>query len=68
MLPPEGDIRVLGPAPAPKPKVRGVYRWHVALKGDDHGTMAAECRRVLEGMSKFRAVKILVDVDPVDTE
>lgn len=67
-LSPEGDVRVLGPAPAPKPKMRGIYRWHVALKGDDHGEMVSGCLRALKAASKFRNVRVLVDVDPVETE
>ncbi|HHY44108.1 MAG TPA: primosomal protein N' [Firmicutes bacterium] len=63
-----GEVTVLGPAPAPKPKMRGVYRWHVALKGDDHGKILAECLRVLEARPKQSSVRVLVDVDPADTE
>ncbi len=63
----DGRIRVLGPAPAPKARVRGVHRWHVALKGEDHGEMVAESRRVLREISTSGAVRVLVDVDPVET-
>jgi primosomal protein N' (replication factor Y) len=63
----DGRIRVLGPAPAPKPRVRGVHRWQVALKGEDHGEMVAECRRVLKEVLTSSAVRVLVDVDPVHT-
>jgi len=62
------DVTVLGPAAAPKPKVRGVYRWHVALKGPDHESLATECGRALEALQRRSSVKVLVDIDPVQTE
>lgn len=63
-----GALTVLGPAPAPKPKMRGLYRWHVALKGDDHGKMLSECIRALESMPKPGSLRVLVDIDPAQTE
>ncbi len=38
------------------------------LIADDHGEMVSGCLRALKAASKFRNVRVLVDVDPVETE
>lgn len=62
----QSDIRVLGPIPSPKPKVRGQYRWQVALKHKDHAILVRACERALKAHKPTSAVKIIVDTDPVD--
>lgn len=58
------DMDVLGPAPSAKPKVRGEYRWHVALRGKDREVL----RRAVAGMPQASGsrVRVSVDVDPID--
>lgn len=61
------EVAILGPAPAPRRKLVGRYRWQVLFK-------AAERARVREmvldlsseGHFKAHGLKIVVDVDPVD--
>lgn len=67
-VPADGEIRALGPVPAPKPRVRGQYWWQLALRGEDHEAMVDLCRRILAEISRIGAVKVLVDVDPIDME
>ena len=62
----DADIRVLGPIPSPKPKVRGQFRWQVALKHKDHAILIRACETAVEALQPTSAVKISVDVDPVD--
>lgn len=59
-----GDkVSVLGPAPAPLSRLRGLWRWHVLLKGQQRNdlrqTVAAMPR---DGREDVRRV---VDVDPI---
>ena len=65
-----GDPRpeVLGPAPAPHEKIRGVYRWQVIVRG-----RAGSARALVSGaLAQKRALKLpsavtlAVDVDPMD--
>jgi primosomal protein N' (replication factor Y) len=61
-----GDLDVLGPNPSFRPKARGDHRWQVALRGPDHSALASLCRGVVGAIGPSGAVKITVDVDPVD--
>jgi len=59
---------ILGPAPAPIPKLRGMHRWHLVLKGPDAAAMVREVRTALSaGRSSWRSkdVRLSVDVGPV---
>jgi primosomal protein N' (replication factor Y) (superfamily II helicase) len=74
-----GGVRVLGPAPQPLARLRNQHRWHVLLKGRQAaalravalaGLAAAEALR-REGRGRprgdvARAVRVIVDVDPVE--
>jgi len=59
-------VEVLGPSPSMRAKVRGEYRWQVALRGPDHAVLAALCRDTLAAVGQSGAVKVSVDADPVD--
>jgi len=59
---------VLGPAPAPLEKIRGVYRWQVIVRG-----RGGSARALVSGaLAQKRALKLpsavtlAVDVDPMD--
>jgi primosomal protein N' (replication factor Y) len=64
----DDSVRVLGPVPAPKPRVRGVHWWQIALRGEDHEAMAALCRRAVSLLPRTSAVRVVIDVEPVDME
>ncbi|MCL6559286.1 MAG: primosomal protein N' [Firmicutes bacterium] len=56
---------VLGPAPCPLVKLKGVYRWHIILKGKHGETVRSICREVMQHFkSRPSGVRIAVDVDP----
>jgi primosomal protein N' (replication factor Y) len=58
-----GAADVLGPSPALVPKRRGVYLWHLLLRGDDPVRMSGFLRERLRTFDK-RGVRFTVDVDP----
>jgi len=65
----EDGVEVLGPAPQAFAKLRGQHRWHVLLKGVDSASLHDCARRTWaahEASGHARAVRIAIDVDPVD--
>lgn len=59
-------IRVLGPIPSPKPKVRNQFRWQVALRHEEHALLAQVCDLALKELHPSSQVKISIDVEPQD--
>ncbi len=66
----KGDSRetmILGPAPAPRRKVIGRYRWQILLKAATRGPVRTLVKGLMaDGHLKGHGYKIIVDVDPVD--
>lgn len=60
---------VLGPAPAPIPKLRGQYRYHLVLKGPDTEAMVRQARAAFAASRgrwrRGKDVRLSVDVGPV---
>lgn len=56
-----GGISVLGPSPAPKPKVRGQYRWHIMLKAASRDILGDVVRSVLREISPDTHVRVSID-------
>jgi primosomal protein N' (replication factor Y) len=62
---PEG-VRLRGPAPAPIERIRGAWRWQILVNAPHRDAL----RHVLEAVESEvpgRAVKMIVDVDPLST-
>lgn len=63
----DGKVRLLGPAPATIPRVRGRYRFRLLLRGSDRKLLRAISQtlvaRIDEGLGHARAS---VDIDPVN--
>lgn len=57
-----GAAEVLGPAPAPIPKLKSRYRWHLLLRGEREAVTRAAMRIRDLGTG---GVRLAVDVDPV---
>jgi len=57
---------VLGPAPCPFGKLKGLYRWHVILRGKRGQAVRELCSEALKHFARTRIskVRITVDVDP----
>ncbi|MEK6690745.1 MAG: primosomal protein N' [Nitrospirota bacterium] len=61
------DIEILGPAPAHIYKLKGMYRWHLILKGKSHVSLHNYASRLNETIKerKFPGIRIDIDVDPI---
>src|SRR5215470_18744971 len=62
---PDTGVRLLGPAPAPLPRLRGKSRWQLLLKAPRHallGPVLDQLERDLEVLPA--AVRVVLDVDP----
>lgn len=60
------DLRVLGPAPAPFPKLRGNYRFHFQVQALDGPALRACVREATTGLKLPEEVEWMADVDPLD--
>ncbi len=61
------EVMILGPAPAPRRKLVGRFRWQLLFKGADRGPVRSLVQSLIrEGHLKAHGLKIVVDVDPVD--
>ena len=57
-------IEVLGPAPAPITKLRGLYRYRFLVKGKGEVRLQAFIREWLSNIKVDRAIRIKIDIDP----
>ncbi|MCA1960883.1 MAG: primosomal protein N' [Desulfomonile sp.] len=61
------EMTILGPAPAPRRKLAGRFRWHVLFKSAERRHVRDLVRNLAaDGHLKGHGLKIVVDVDPVD--
>jgi primosomal protein N' (replication factor Y) (superfamily II helicase) len=64
---PGQDVIILGPAPAPRKKVVGKFRWQLLLKAPTRGPIRSLVKALKsEKALKSQGLKIIVDVDPVN--
>ena len=61
-----GSVRVLGPAPAPIPRLRERFRWHLQVHGPDGPALREMVRRATSGLRTPDGIAWIVDVDPVE--
>lgn len=59
------EVQVLGPAPAPIPRLRRQYRWQVLLKAPKPDSIQEKLANVLREMHSHRGCYVAVDVDPL---
>lgn len=62
----QANVRILGPAEAPISKLRGKYRFHSLLQGEDRAAMRDIVRQATADLKPPQDVQWVVDVDPVD--
>jgi primosomal protein N' (replication factor Y) (superfamily II helicase) len=60
------EHRLLGPAPCPIPKLRGMFRYHILLSSSAGDALREAVRTALAGLVEIDGVQWVVDVDPVD--
>jgi primosomal protein N' (replication factor Y) len=57
-------IDILGPAPAPIAKLRGLYRYRFLVKGKGEVRLQAFIKEWLSNIKVDRAIRIKIDIDP----
>ncbi len=62
----KASARLLGPAPAPFAKLRGLYRFQIQVQGPDADLLRAAAREASAGLTSPDEVQWIVDVDPLD--
>ena len=62
----EAQARVLGPAAAPFPKLRGKYRYQIQLQAPDADRLRTGIRRAITDLKTPDEIQWIVDIDPVD--
>lgn len=62
----ENLARVLGPAPAPIAKLRGLHRFQIQLQGPRPEPIHAALLQATEGLEAPEGVQWIIDVDPLD--
>lgn len=61
------EVMILGPAPSPRRKAEGKFRWQVLFKAERREPLRDLVGSLLDqGQLKAHGIKIIVDVDPVD--
>jgi primosomal protein N' (replication factor Y) len=61
------EVLILGPAPSPRKKVVGKFRWQILFKSASRGPLRTLIRSLVqEGHLKAHGMKVVIDVDPVD--
>ncbi|MBI4962242.1 MAG: primosomal protein N' [Desulfomonile tiedjei] len=64
---PSKEVMILGPAPSPRKKVIGKFRWQVLFKASRRGPLRDLVKALVkEGHLKAQGLKVVIDVDPID--
>jgi primosomal protein N' (replication factor Y) len=61
----QGRFEIIGPVEAPLAKLRGRYRWHLLIKGQDI-RLLHEAATMLRDQSGAKGLTVKVDVDPMN--
>lgn len=59
-------IRILGPAPAPLQRLRGLYRYHLLIQGPDIEQLVCAVRQATADFRTPENVHWIADVDPLE--
>jgi primosomal protein N' (replication factor Y) len=59
-------MEILGPCAAPIEKSKQYWRWHLLLKGSNSQILRDKAREILDALKQQKALKVDIDVDPVD--
>ena len=62
----DGPHRLLGPAPAPMAKLRGMYRFHLQLQAQNGPALRDLVRQVASEVPKPDEIQWIADVDPLE--
>ena len=57
------NIEILGPAPSPISKMKGMYRWNIFLRAERAENITSILKKALD-KNKSSGIIITVDIDP----
>ncbi len=60
------EVRILGPAPPPIAKLRGLYRFHIMLAAPDPAPLNRLLSRMVADMKPPEGIQFVIDIDPID--
>jgi primosomal protein N' (replication factor Y) (superfamily II helicase) len=60
------NVSILGPAPAPFLKLRGLYRWQIILKSENDVVLRGVVKQVMDKRKIPRGFRISLDMDPLE--
>ena len=60
------EHRLLGPAPCPIAKLRGLFRFHLLASSSIGDQLRAVVRSVIDSLGPAEGIQFVVDVDPLD--
>jgi primosomal protein N' (replication factor Y) (superfamily II helicase) len=62
-----GEVSILGPAPSPRKKMVGRFRWQILFKSPNRSNVRGLVKALkAENHLKGQGLKIVIDVDPID--
>jgi len=61
----DSDVTLLGPVACPLSRLRGRYRWHLALRAPAKGTLLALLRAALADLTAGERFGLSLDMDPL---
>ncbi len=59
------EVEIIGPSPAPITRLRGMYRFHVALKAAPETPLADYVREAVSSLTQDQRMAIHIDMDPL---
>ena len=59
-------LQILGPAPAPIARVKGLYRWHLLAKGASSAALSRFLAIALREFAGLSGIGTVLDRDPVN--
>ncbi len=62
----DSSVEVLGPCPAPIEKIKGLWRWHMLLKGGNARALRNAAFRLTVNLEGIKGLKVDIDIDPVN--
>ncbi len=60
------EVRILGPAPPPIGKLRGLYRFHIMLAAPDAAPLNRLLSRIHSELKPPDGIQYVIDIDPID--
>jgi primosomal protein N' (replication factor Y) (superfamily II helicase) len=61
------DVMILGPAPCPRRKMIGKFRWQIMLKSPDRSAVRKMTEALIDqGLLEGSGVQVFLDIDPIE--